>query len=703
MCKFRITTHSGKIVNFELCDWDDYGYHYRWNLLIGDENIGSYVLIPFNCNGELVLADKIKNIDLSNEDECNKYTFIGRALNKKCYFSLFEKLGEKEAEKFLEYINDIVFSPNVMITDKKFKNLEKETDQEPFFLIGDIKFSNSSSLSNKKLSQKADSKHDVIEGCLFRNKNLQRIKINNLLGRNVFESYDTKLTLLFVYKSYLLKKDIKQSDILNLIENIFFEKENIADSVEKFINSDKMKQLILTDNTFRKLNYETVLFNLIKKDRNPSKDLFNNFVLYCFDNSFQEGKNFLIDHKLLKKENQEKIEKIQKISKEIKNLLLLNEKNDLPLLCTYTDVQSIKKIYQSKAYYLSEIHQMNDPLESRVFESFTSQKLYNSLRYYNIDTFVMSLTDRIDYLPMWNTYGNDCEGVCCVFDENFLNEFINNNQIFKICYIKRVPNNMLDIFREFINFLLIYNNGDEIEKRGEVQKLEKNLNQNNVQDCLNLLMKKIKNTVIVEKVSGNDQKYKKKVEYDKELERVRSLMINHIKTRKNSEMDKVFEGLNKINELLEVFYDNERKDSNEDSEKDVTITISQKLNDISDILNNSEDSFSIEGMQIAMVEIVRNLGAILKFEDYSYEHEYRILEENISSMQIEQDTKDFEERICDSKNVVKYKLDFSDDKYGIFSSLIFGPKLQYDMIYPRFEIEWDKPNILLQKSEIHYR
>lgn len=669
---FNIKVSSHKTIKFELCDWDDYGYHYRWNVSINNEVLGDYVLIPFDHNGKLVLANEISDLDISNKNEC-KFTFISRALDEKFYLKLFEKL--KEPKEFLEYINDIIFSTSVIINNKKIDELEKLNGQEFIISTDDILLINSSS---EKLNRSQDNNYDIMEYCFFRNKCFQQIKIRDLLNRSILESYDIKVVLLFAYKSYLLGKNLTENNTLSLIKNIF-----LNDKIDlTFINSEYMKDLILNDNMFQKLNYETIIFSLIKDgNKKLSKDLFSHFVLYCFNNNFQEGKRYLVDHNLIKQPDQENIGKIHKLSKKIKELLSISDEKELPLLCTYTNIQSARKIYESKKYYLSEIHQMNDPLENRVFESFSSQRLIGSLKYYNVNTYVMSLTDRVDYLPMWNTYGDNCLGVCCIFDNEFLTKL--KDRIFKVCYIKRIPSNILDIFNEFINIFSIFD--DEIK--------------DGLRETLNEASEKIRNTIIVGKISGNNcQKHKEKKIYN-DLKQVRRLMISYIEKHDSIIIKGIYCKLTNIIDQLDEFYN---KDSNEcldeNSKEDLAIVISRKLNCIKKLLQGLSDI----GKEVAMADVVNLLGPIMKFEDYSYEHEYRVIAENISLSQIKIDTKEFEEEICKNKNSLKYKLDLGEEN-KIFESLIFGPKLQYDMIYPRFEIEWNKTNVLLQKSEIHYR
>lgn len=173
-------------------------------------------------------------------------------------------------------------------------------------------------------------------------------------------------------------------------------------------------------------------------------------------------------------------------------------------------------------------------------------------------------------------------------------------------------------------------------------------------------------------------------------------MIQYIENGESGVLNDIYNRLCKIEELLRKFNGNDG-----DAKENLAIFVSQQLNDIKQRL--LDDRLPSGEKQTVMDELMNQIGPILKFEDYSYEHEYRVIEDHIPSSKIAIDTKEFEEKVYEDKNVLKYKLDLSGED-NIFSSLIFGPKLQYDMIYSRFAIKWDdKPKFLLQKSEIHYR
>lgn len=679
---FNIKISLDKSLDFKLDNWNDYGYCYLWNLSINNKNLGSYILIPFDKKGKLLLADEIRDLDFTNENDEIPFIFVGKAYDKEVYSSLIKELKFDNAKKFLQKINDIIFSFNIGL---KHEKIEEFTSSNENFVIynKDIRIQNLNSGFTQEKNCSIFNGNDVISSCLFRVFFGLKCKVKDLLNGGLIN--DRNIDILFLYKEYLLQvKKFKKPIIIDFL-TIILSPEGISGS-SSFI---KKKNFILNNSIFKKLNYECLLFEIIKNNLINDDCMLKKFSSYCFKKNFNDGKDLLYSKNNFTKKQIKNLDKISDKCSKIHNLLSLKDE-ELPLLCSYTTFQAAKSIYKSKTLYLSEIHQMNDPLENRVFENFISQR-FNSSLYYDTSTFVASLTDKIDYLPMWNLYGNHGKGVCCIFNTEILDKI--KEEIYRICYIKRIPNNILDVFKEFINILSI---SEEIDD----EKL----------DSCNEVVKRLENTIIIKSISGYDDQYTEELNFEKNLEQTKQLMIEYIEqahtdstnfNNKKNIVKPLWDKLEDIKEFL-IKTSSNNKGNNKGS---IYINVSNILNSIRNILNDSEENSDEQlksWKQWALAEIIEQLGPVLKFEDYSYENEYRIIKENSNLSQVNHDTEDFENKICNG-NIVKLKLDFIESANNIFSSVIFGPKSQYDMMYPRFRLLWNSSNVLLQKSEVHYR
>lgn len=269
-----------------------------------------------------------------------KFSFIGTAKNGRINLSNFDKLKEEKDKDSLEETNDIAFSCNV---DGSFttSNDDISLPNSPLHII------------QKNFPDFLDKEKDVITRCLFRD--IYKFKVKDLLNLNVLTFTDTPIcdsgiSMLFLYKEYLLRKFNRNekenphgpaiSLFYKLLEDMNLDKtENKSKKkdYEVALSKKEIKDFILNDNVFRKVNYEVVLFNFINdkaenllqnttsKEMNTEidNDIIKTFLHYCFNNNFQEGKKLLYR---IFKDGGDVIEHIEDSIKKIREALSLSIK-----------------------------------------------------------------------------------------------------------------------------------------------------------------------------------------------------------------------------------------------------------------------------------------------------------------------------------------------------------------------------------------
>lgn len=94
------------------------------------------------------------------------------------------------------------------------------------------------------------------------------------------------------------------------------------------------------------------------------------------------------------------------------------------------------------------ISYMNDPNEGKIFDSFlfgknVKRKMNDGRRSVKVPyVFVKCFTSQIDYLPMWEMYGNHAEGCCLVIDWNTTTQTKSKmwKALFRVCYLHKKGN-----------------------------------------------------------------------------------------------------------------------------------------------------------------------------------------------------------------------------------------------------------------------
>lgn len=115
--------------------------------------------------------------------------------------------------------------------------------------------------------------------------------------------------------------------------------------------------------------------------------------------------------------------------------------------------------YHTSPLRLSNIKQQNDPLEGKALLEYLGidQKCKRTVRdkqsnrlvpvdeHYE-EVYISCLTDRIDDLMMWNSYGNYSQGICLIYSAEYISKIIESDyfNIYRVSYID-IENNKGDI------------------------------------------------------------------------------------------------------------------------------------------------------------------------------------------------------------------------------------------------------------------
>ena len=214
-----------------------------------------------------------------------------------------------------------------------------------------------------------------------------------------------------------------------------------------FFNKDLFQKL-LNDLNNNEGFFEEFVKRINNADTYIIKPLVEQIILFCSD----LGR---LSRKLLKKirpkfkldqELNEKINKILNSYPEVSTLvddireLLKVEEDEIAQLTIghYTSLGTIhylikNKEKDSKPPYirLTNINQMNDPLEGKVIFSFLGKESTH-----NTQNYVSCATVAEDSLPMWNLYAENATGVFLIYNKDYLKNIINDSSIhlFHVCY-----------------------------------------------------------------------------------------------------------------------------------------------------------------------------------------------------------------------------------------------------------------------------
>lgn len=159
---------------------------------------------------------------------------------------------------------------------------------------------------------------------------------------------------------------------------------------------------------------------------------------------------------------------------------------------------------------LMNVAYMNDPSEGKILETYFNEERKNKKEKQRVDAstpyvFVKSFTSQIDFLPMWEMYGDHAQGCCLVLDWN--DELLCNEvPFYYVCYISKIGkkytveigNNSNIKSCELVN-----------QNLNKIKYLYENLNQKNDKIILDLINKSIDKIRYLFKI--NDYSYEKEV------------------------------------------------------------------------------------------------------------------------------------------------------------------------------------------------
>ena len=190
-----------------------------------------------------------------------------------------------------------------------------------------------------------------------------------------------------------------------------------------------------------------VLAGLLGKDKSFSKAL----TLFELNRGIAYQEVFEVLDEKNEKDKREFLCKMAKLLltvSEIKKLLRIKNLDEDPLF--YTSMRTFSYMLPdacrddySKCGKLSIMHvsYMNDPTEGRVlFKRLGNEELSNESKMGRIVAnttyvFMKCFTNQMDYLPMWEIYGDNAEGCCIVLDKEQFVGSNRTNDLFRVCYL----------------------------------------------------------------------------------------------------------------------------------------------------------------------------------------------------------------------------------------------------------------------------
>lgn len=365
-------------------NWNDYGYYDLYNVSyvpVNQEEKPIYI-------GDYRIRSRMENGELDLE----KGQFISLGCSIKFYDNLYKTLKQNEydledMEQILLNLNDLLVVDSDIISIDSVITLDETT---------------------LKITKK-DSKIEFpeIDKTLFRDKQDDIYYLNVLLKKyqhNLFDFFD-----------------------LNSFKEIL----NSLHQDETFLNNF-VKYIINADTDIIKPLVELIVsFN----ESNRDSEEVSKIILKRIRSRFQ------LDQELNERINKilNSHTRIMELVKDIRGLLKVKEEEiEQVIIGHYTSLNTIHYLIKNKKedpkipyMRLTNINQMNDPLEGKVVFNFLNQESTH-----NTQNYVSCATIAKDSLPMWNLYAENATGVFLVYNKEYLKNIINNQSInlFHVCY-----------------------------------------------------------------------------------------------------------------------------------------------------------------------------------------------------------------------------------------------------------------------------
>ncbi|OYS17358.1 hypothetical protein CBF56_07640 [Lactobacillus taiwanensis] len=460
-------------------NWDDYGYKTTFSLYFNNRT---------NYVGDVKLCTKIpQNFEYSMQQYIID-TYISNPEKLKIWmiganFEFYQKLEEiikatfltlQYYYDFLNQMNDLILFPDQLDElESNASPLLQEVIKNSVLRSAIFNYWDLLAVYNcgKIIFSKKFFNFHCTNDSPFLIKNLGYI-YNYINEKNVDES---KLTSLFneivsnIDKSEIYKKFLSSFCAYILIERFFPEEEDLLNRLI-FDNTDQ-----LLDDILKKYkDYH----NLCKHTQLTKIQIYNS-KLYLALESLAEKTNSdssLFRILIIILGSKEVRDIAQSVNKIMSNLMVKSEyfsSKDKSLLGQYTTIDhlcDLIKPIENKAseesekpsLRLSNLQQMNDPMEGKVLEE-CFPMIIEKARYKNnmhetenndkkINTansgiFISSATSSLDNLPMWKQYADNASGISLAYKNTYLSKILNNTDVklYRVCYI--VPSIIVDNFK----------------------------------------------------------------------------------------------------------------------------------------------------------------------------------------------------------------------------------------------------------------
>ncbi|MFK5676178.1 hypothetical protein [Ligilactobacillus sp. LYQ60] len=680
-----ITLKDGRLI-FEKDKWNDYGIRCVFFVTYEkNENkckIGYYKL-SYVENNKLITADEM---NVSGEFEGDAKNSVGVACAFDFYKELRKNLSWQDYDLFFNKINDIFYKRT------SSKGMPSYSD----FIEGDVENQN---IFNWKMWNKT---YDVIRNCYLRSDDLK----NAFLCKELMEE----------------NSKFFDGDFINILS---------FDDKETQKNDELFQRMVCSDDSGYYNGLKKIMgFERISVNGESSESTFAQEMICVFfltlcngpDDSNVNHSDIKELYEIIKKANVQytvnstKIVKlisdvseyieVSSILDEITNALKMDIRDleDIQL-CTYTKVDNLINIFKHKSLWFTEIHQLNDPLEGRFIEEETLGYVNEK---YNTNTYVSSLTDKVDSLNMWNLYGDNGKGVCCIYNNDSFND-----DVIRVCYINTDKYRILELIDEIKSLLAV--------KWGKINKEYIRKNILLTFKRIDIIKSKLNSYIIADYVSGKESK--QALERSKQLKKLYKDLLGVknacLNIEKNDEskravgvsssccelcesiikfdtddvVDIISRHLTRLKNILKI----DRRDNEgvySKTKKEVEEILVGK--EIDEEMSTEEVSrcFAETELKFKVGPMLERLSAYFKLDDYEDESEYRIIK-NVNN------SRDSAEKVK-KEDKLRYIYNFGDSP--MFDQVILGPKSgEYDYQYPKIKSNAGYQAIDIKDSRLHYR
>lgn len=382
-------------------NWNDYGYFDYFNVMYVPSKssvplipIGNYRII---CSKDMLTSfgkDSYTAIQRSNkQNNCLNGNFLSLGETTSFYIKLFNVLNE--FDHTMEDMKDILNKLNdILLFDQSNLLIENKATLKGIYT--DIRQKTTSRVFTE------------VDKTLFRDGAISIYLLNNILMQHNY-------SIFYLFERGRLEEILKQLDQNEQFFDMF---------TDVIMKSTNFVMQPVVENIVSIIESDNILVNISKK------------VLEVFRNKYG------VDEKLNRRINKllGDFGDVIDLVNQIKQALVVSENEiDNFTIGHYTNLTTIQNLIKSKDeterpyLRLTNINQLNDPLEGKSIFNFLSLKSTH-----NTQNYVSCATIATDSLPMWNLYADNAKGIFLIYDKKYLNEIIHSkNQIslYHVCYL----------------------------------------------------------------------------------------------------------------------------------------------------------------------------------------------------------------------------------------------------------------------------